>query len=555
MSTLLLRGLSLYLGDPAIRSFYPEYIYWGVDPLNKFINIFFFSRFNPILASNLLAILYLLVTFIISFILFRYLVPEDFNKLLFARISLKDMISGFFAMFFSFSPYFLFRISSLTFNLYSIFFFPLTLYFLVKRDRSKVSPLFFIALLSFFIIYSSYYAYLASVLIMFWIIAENILSKSLKNLRASLIYILKIFMPLIIISFLVFGNLIFSNVPIFTDYSRNNLTPDPIAETLYRPVEDYYNFSFRPWYFLIPPKTSLLFSDLSKKLYSYLESTNYYLASNYDNSEAGGSYLGWHLIVGYIFSLLVGLDTIRKKFPKLEVFENLISNRYFIRKLFIVSVLILLISHPPSFTIAGLEIYTPSYLLYKVLPFFRVLVRWSVVIYLIILCANFYLVLDFSKFIKKDIFKVAFFIIFAFIHFSLMAIKLPLIDFWKIPPEILYLSRATRDEKVNFIVYPEGDFYSVFWTLRHKNYFYNVPQIKTKDYKPDEFSEALLTPEGLSEIKSKNIKYIIYYKDKENKYLPVENIPNVSEVSTFIESNFGNVVYSDGSVEIFERSL
>lgn len=552
MSTLLLRGLSLYLHDPMLRSFYPEYTFSGIDPLNKMVNIFFFNRFNPILASNLLILLYLFLALTFSFVFFRSLIPDTQCTLVFNRLSNRDMISGFFALFFSFSPFFLFRISSLTFNLFQIFFFPLTLLFLIKSSKTKVSPYLFSIMLCFFMFYSSYYAYMTALLVIFWKFAEILIDRSVQEIKHSLLFLFKIFVPVTVFVFLVYRNLIISNVPLLGNYRLTETTPDPRIETLYRPIEDYYNFSFRPWYFLIPPKTSLLFGDLSKKVYDYLESTNYYLASNYDNAEAGGSYLGWHLIFGYLFALFVGLEKVRNKFPKLNKFENLISNKILIQKMTVVAILILLISHPPSFTISGIEIFTPSYILYKFFPFFRVLVRWSIVLYLLTLCVNVFLVLDIYKLIKRDYLKISFIVLFSLVHFALMSIKLPLIDMWRIPPEILYISRATKEEKVKFVVYPEGDFYSVFWTLRHKNYFYNVPQIKTAEYKPAEFSNNILTSDGLSQLKINNIKYVLYYKNAKNKYIPNDGILDESQISPTLEGNFGNIVYSDENVEIFE---
>ena len=133
------------------------------------------------------------------------------------------------------------------------------------------------------------------------------------------------------------GPLLYKNLPIFGSYTRSKGTEllEENSHSVFRPIGDWYWFSFRPWYFFIPPKSSIFFGDLSKNIYDKIESTGYYLADDYMEEEMAGSYMGWHFLLGMAFvAVLLLLKKYKnKEFPVFKtVYENkeLITRSFFI---------------------------------------------------------------------------------------------------------------------------------------------------------------------------------------------------------------------------------
>ena len=129
----------------------------------------------------------------------------------------------------------------------------------------------------------------------------------------------------------------------------------------------------------------------SHKTTSRLESTNYYLADDYTEEEAAGSFMGWHFLLGGLFvaALLVFNKT------KLSlIFGGIQTNRLLLLNLYCLIALLFLFAMPPSFTVAGFTFYMPTYLIFYVFPVFRTLVRVAAPIFLLLLIINGYLIQD-----------------------------------------------------------------------------------------------------------------------------------------------------------------
>jgi hypothetical protein len=485
-----------------------------IDFFASYLFHLFINFFGFILGSNILSFAYYIATFIFSYLLFSSL-NSSLGK--------RQWITILFSLLFASSLSFTYRVISLTPNLYTIFVFPLSLYLLIR----KLKPFYFGVLHILFLGLSSYYTLFSLIVVCFWYILD-------KNIRRVFLFSLPLLLGITVLFF-----------PVLVQNTYLGNYEKGVKGTVYRPIEDHYNFSFRPWYFVIPPQSSIFFGDLSKNLYQRIENTGYYLAQNYTEDEMAGSYMGWHFLLGMLFVayLLLAQRFKNKTYP---IFQNVYKNKELIIRSFLMIFLILLITGPPSFTIRGFEIYTPSYLMYYLVPVFRVLVRWAVVIYLFVLIINSFLVLDLYNLMKKAWQKVIFITGFLALNFVIFAIEIPVINVNEPPAEIAYFKEITPDS-VPYAVYPDGDYYSIFWILSHKNYLINPRDLKNYEtgFDANEFSKNIITPEGIEEFQEKGAEYLLYYPERvsDQGLMKISELnPSINskeDISLFFESYFG----------------
>ncbi|MFZ2664330.1 MAG: hypothetical protein WAX66_03125, partial [Patescibacteria group bacterium] len=438
----------------------------------------FLSRFlDFVTLNNLFVLLAIGLSILFAYKLFRN----------FSRNFIFPLI---FSILYSTSIYFLNRVTSATTSLYFIFLFPLVVDNLIKDKK----PLLIGMIVFLSLLVSSYYGYFLFITVLLWYLSlliskRNVRSKALKSI---LIFVAPVAFGVIVF----FGSVFVKNVPLFGNYSKTkNKLVEEQTSSVYRAVDDWYAFSFRPWYPVIPPKNSLFFGNLSKNIYSSISKTNYYLADDYAEQEMAGSYIGWHFILG-MGSVAILLLLKRFKNKEYPAFRSVYENREVITRSFLIVFCILLISGPPSFTISGVTIYTPSYLLYYVMPVFRVLVRWAVVVYLFVLVINVYFIQDLYTLMKEKWQKGLFIFGFLILNFVIFAVRIPIININEPPLEVSYLKQRFP-ESVPYAVYPKGDFYSIFWVISHKDLLINPTNLI--DYKigfdANEFSDKLITQE------------------------------------------------------------
>jgi len=403
--------------------------------------------------------------------------------------------------------------------------------FVVLLLINKTQPL-ILGIVEFVVLSSSnYYGFFCFVLVCFWYLFD-LVSKKI-NFREFVKKILLFSIPVLIGIVVFFFPLLKSNLTFSKDYTKEN--NDKIASekiVVYRPIEDWYNLSFRPWYFFIPPKSSVFFGEFSKNIHEKIESTGYYLADDYMEEEMAGSYMGWHFLLGMAF-VAVLLFLKRYKNKEFPVFKTVYENKEMILRSFFIIFCILLISGPPSFTIHGIEIYTPTYLLYHIVPVFRTLVRWAVVIYLFVLIINSFLVQDLYNLMKTKLQKTLFILVFIALNFVIFAIKIPVINIEKPPVEIAYV-KEKYPQSVPYAVYPKGDYYSIFWVISHEDLLINPVNYVNYEtgFNAGEFSKKLITEEGIQEFLKQNPKYLIYYPEK----ISDDDLEKISEINPVLRT-------------------
>jgi len=407
---------------------------------------------------------------------------------------------------------------------------------------------------------SNYYGFYAVTIVTFWYVLDYFLCSQARKqvLKRRILDFIVFLLPILLFLCILFFPALRSNLPFLGQYKNNKVSMT--STSIYRPLEDWHNFSFRPWYFFIPPKSSIFFGDLSKSWYEKIASTGYYLADDYTEEEMAGSYMGWHFLLGMVFTAALLLQ---KKFKHKEflIFKSVYANKEMILRSFFIIFCILLISGPPSFTISGVEIYTPSYLLYYIVPVFRTLVRWSVVIYLFVLVINSYLVQDLYYLMKNKWQKAAFVVGFLALNFVIFAVKIQVININKPPQEIAFIKNEFPGT-VPYAVYPKGDYYSIFWVISHEDLLINPVDYVNYDTRFDanKFSKNLITEKGVEDFLANKPKYLAYYstnisEDKARKLTEINPaIKSKEDVAIFFFNHFGVPVYSQDGIFIYEVS-
>lgn len=520
MASVFILSYSRYLGKNILAGGINTLGRVYLDVIPNFMFMFLSRIAHPALVYWVLSLVFLFLSMFFSYKLFS-LLTKDKN------------IAFLLSLVFSFSNYYISRVTSFTFNLFPIFLFPLFLLMLEKSTEK--SPKYLIILFLLPLLFSVYYFYFVFVVAVLTIF----LDKNYIGLRK---YVLIISLVLLVVLGITFKG----NIPLAGNYSKS--IDSTSSNVVYRPLEDWYNLSFRPWYFFIPPKSSVFFGYFSKNFYKKIENTNYYLADDYMEEEMAGSYMGWHFLLGMG---VVAVLLLLKKFKNIEykTFKSVYENKEMITRSFFIIFCILLISGPPSFTVRGIEVYTPTYLLYYIIPVFRTLVRWAVVIYLFVLIINSFLVQDLYNLMKTKFQRVLFILAFLTLNFIIFAIKIPVININKPPEEIAFL-KEKYPESVPYAVYPKGDYYSIFWIVSHEDLLINPVDFVNNEtgFNSNEFSKNLITKEGINEFLSQNPKYLIYYPDKISDD-DLEKITKINpelktreDIAEFFEDSFGEGV-------------
>ena len=501
--------------------------------------IFFTKYISNILLNNI----FLFVVFILSFL---------FSLLVFNGFGIRKIFAIILSFLYALSIYFIYRVISFTPGLYLIFIFPMIVYMLFT-DKN---PLILGVYVLFSLFFSNYYGFFSFLLVPLWYLFSVIFGKiTFKEfLKKMIFFVLPIFIGVLIF----FGTALINNLPVFGRYQKPTYQEGQQRSLkIYRPIEDWYNLSFRPWYFFIPPKSSIFFGEFSKNIHKKIQNTGHYLADDYMEEEMAGSYMGWHFLIG--LGVVVTLLLIRKfKGKEFTTFKSVYENREIIYRSFFIIFCILLISGPPSFTIKGIKIYTPTYLLYYIVPVFRTLVRWAVVIYLFVLIINSFLVQDLYNLMKNKFQKILFIISFLSLNFVIFAIKIPVININKPPQEIAFV-KEKYPESVPYAVYPKGDYYSIFWAISHKDLLINPVNVVNYEtgFDSNEFSKNLVTQEGVEEFLKHTPKYLIYYpenisdKDLEKINKINSDLETREDIRNFFEKEIGTITYV-GNILIFE---
>jgi hypothetical protein len=322
--------------------------------------VFFARFFDPIYVYNFFVILSKILTLIFSYKFFDKVLEN--KKIAISLALIMCMI-----------PYLEYQSRSHV-DLAQIWVFPLYLLILSSDYKKEYLKFMVLGLLGTAItLISNYFGYFILLftsifLIIFYglqsIKSNKYLENFLKFSKSFIVFVVAFVLPLVIFLWPYFSsNYLTSNTELAdTKVVRNN-------------IEDFFYFNSRPWYYILPAIDNPISGFATKSVLSYLENdVGYWLAKNYFASEHAASYLG---IINIIL-MIIGIVYFRK------YFSNIIDN-HFSLSLILSGLVLVILTMPPYFTIAGLKIYMPSYLLMHIFPMFRSLVRFAPLIMLIVL--------------------------------------------------------------------------------------------------------------------------------------------------------------------------
>lgn len=325
------------------------------------------------------------------------------------------------------------------------------------------------ALLTIFTLISNYYGF---ILLLF--LASAFVSVLLrKNFKLLRIYSLCVLASLSLTFLLLFP---YVNANYIKHYSD-----DESHVVVKRSFEDFITFSSRPWYFVTPSMKNPVHGDLARILISIVESKNHFLTDDYFAIEHQG------MFYGYLF-----LATVACVFVWILIKGNRTQRGYLVTRAIPITI-ILFLSLPPYFTISGLQIWTPGYLMYKFFPMFRVTSRVGILLLFLLVDLFAYMFNEYKTMkaisYNKSLVFIAFFtlvtLIETFVPFKLQKV---------LPPDVyVYLSTAEKED-ARFVAYPykETDD-AFFWLPTHKKLLINPRGYETSSFSSEEFTNNLVS--------------------------------------------------------------
>ncbi len=308
-----------------------------------------------------------------------------------------------------------------------------------------------------------------------------------------------------------------------------------------RPFEDFVIFSSRPWYYILPSVDNPFFGQLTQDSLNRLTSTDNYLTQNYFKAEHSASFLGWITIVLAVVGL-VGFKLQRHDLliPDLAIPQETersasqqISPPKYNRSptqpshtnifsLLLTTIGLITLTMPPSIVLNGIEVYTPSYLLFKLFPMFRVLSRLGIIIMFFTLIFSGYGYKNLSDFmLKKNIGLTTGRAILSLLTlFSVAQLYVPL-KFTHVatPPKVYTYLGQTDSFKSPIVVYPYSKTNeALFWLTTHQKALINPRFYSNKEtaFESEVFTNLLNTTRGLEQARDLGAKYLVYFYEVDN---------------------------------------
>lgn len=480
---------------------------------------------NPVFLYNLVIVVGMFLNF---FFLYKFL------KKLFG-----NYISALISLIFVFSPYFAYQSRS---HYELIQFWPVILFMdVLFFNKGKYKPLILGLLLTLITGISYYLGFFIILFSILYLVACFITSPD-KRLQFKNNY-----------SAVIKGGLVFilTSTIFLYPYIRSNYF-SPVADTEYstdskslkRPLEDYVIFSSRPWYYVLPSVDNPFFGNISQNFLNKLSSTNNYLAQNHFKSEHSAAYLGWVNLILEIFGIIFVLKKESRAGWKLNY-----------KVLLIVLGSLFILTMPPSFVLKNITFYTPSLILFKIFPMFRVLSRMGVFILFLTLIFTGFGYLSLIKYLKdKGIGKrLVYILIIPLVIFSISEFFVPLkITHVSNPPKVYEHIKNSIQPESPVVVYPYNKTSdAIFWLGEYRQPLINPRSYENSEtgFSSEEFTKFLNTEEGLQKAKNMGAKYLIYFyetdRNKNSTFFNNSDYIEVVELFTGIlhnEKNYFNLL-------------
>ncbi|MFH2109462.1 MAG: hypothetical protein ABII16_03310 [Patescibacteria group bacterium] len=500
--------------------------------------------FNPILFSNLFSIISVLLLLIFCFLLFKYLKVNIFVSLLLSIL-------------FTFSPYTYLHLGVHP-ALMQVWMIPAGIILLLKSQTLKqqiITGVF----IAFAIFVSNYLGYFLLLFAGSFLLANITIKLTFKKFTFG-------WFKLELVKYLViFGVVLLICIPTLLTYFKSSYRITPSFDGgVSRTLEDFQNFSGRPWYLVLPPIQNPVFGGVTKSVLNWMKSDwGYFLADDYFNNESPEMFLGWGNILVFIFSIAYFVKRSKCQMTNDKIKTALIFG--------LTGFLVFLFTFPPYFDFAGHKIYTLGFILYKLFPMFRVTQRLGIVILMCVLIVNGVFLSEIVtryKNFKTKLLLVRLIII-GYIVFTLFEFYIPITitDVSKTPEVYTYLAQDTKKVSFNFVgetgrigqytgteiivTYPRQNSDDIFWITRHQKGLINPRNYENDEYGFDsmEFTKWLPTQEGLEHARSYGVSYIVFSKTDLQKEIKSDpNFVKSADPEKFfrenlvLEKDFGDIL-------------
>ena len=331
------------------------------------------------------------------------------------------------------------------------------------------------------------------------------------------------------------------------------------SKAVNRPFEDFVTFSSRPWYYLLPSVDNPFFGGLSQNALDRFSNGGNYLTQNYFKAEHSASYLGWTnlilLAVGLAGRVLCrptdgqesGTHPEDGKHPPTPQTAAESASPPNLPALLITVIGLTILTMPPAITVNGGTIYTPSYILFKVFPMFRVLARMGVLILFLtlIFTGHGYLALIKLWITKKMSRRVVRSVLLILVLFSIAEFFIPLkITHIGTPPKIYTYIGTTDSLKSPITVYPYNKTNeALFWMTTYSQPLINPRTYENKgtNFAASDFTKLLNTTNGLEKARYMGAKYLVYFyaDDKRESADFFATTPLLTRIDELKEGNLG----------------
>jgi len=470
--------------EPLSSSFPYTYI------LRTFINPFSSSEPFTFLVSILLKFIFginYLSVFLGLTLLFNVLLSYLFFK--------RFKFGLLYSLIFSFSGYLWLHLGT-HMSLSQLWLYPLFMIILFNIQSHKYTNAKSVFLMSLFLSFAVFVSNYIGFFILLYFCLD-----SLWNLGASYLFNKKFdlkYLSFVLITLVISGVATFTMKSSFVEGRELSNLPPP-----YRTLEDFFYFSTRPWYPFIPSPKNIIYGDFATNLLNNISSSGNFLADDYFVGEHGAAFFGYLLLLTFVSASFY------------LFYKGTKEQKISLGKYWFISICLFFLMLPPYFTLSGITIYTPGYLVYLIFPMFRTLIRMSILILfnLLIVLGIFFSDL-FKKYPKKKIYITAFifFLTVVTIFETFVPIKIRNMN----TPLSVYSYLGNTHAGSNFIVYPYSKTNeSIFWLDAHKSYLLNPRMYNQKGFDSETFTMELNTIEGISKITSSflSVDYLVVFKD------------------------------------------
>ncbi len=330
--------------------------------------------------------------------------------------------------------------------------------------------------------------------------------------------------------------------------AKNENTIESNPYTLKRPLEDFFYFSSRPWYYILWPVDNPFYGKLTTNVVDYLQNdVGHWLTQNYFMREHSASFLG---ITNIMMAFLGFYHVFRLKKADEE-------KRIILKRLAFIALIIFVITLPPYITLKGFTLYLPSYLMYLVFPMFRSIVRLSILVGLItILFSGFGYKEIFERIKNKTVAYITVGIIFL-IAVSEFIVPIQITDVSTPPKIFTYIKENTTENAVFALFPPEDSNVMLFWIKEHKRTFINPRGYVSAEFQFDSesFTDKITTCEGILEARNLGVTHILLLGRENKPYTQQrEDIlrTNLVVKETDIEEDFSTIYSIKPNISMYD---